>query len=83
MEVGGETRVGELRGSVVVVHKVDPARGRVADLPAGRQRAQLLAVDVAQVPGQDETPWKPLTLTHDAPRARSHKTSLMLDVEAY
>ena len=62
VEVGGEPRVGELRGSVVVVHKVDPARGRVADLPAGRQRAQLLTVDVAQVPGRTRCHGNPLHL---------------------
>ena len=51
MQVGGEARVGELRGSVVVVHKVDPARGCVPDLPARRQRTQLLTVHVTEVPG--------------------------------
>lgn len=53
MEVGGEARVGELRGSVVVVHKVDASRCRVADLPARRQRTQLLTVDVAQISGNE------------------------------
>lgn len=49
MQVGGEAGVCELRGPVVVVHKVDPARGGVPDLPARGQRTQLLAVHVAQI----------------------------------
>lgn len=31
--------VGELRGSVVMIHEVGPAGGREPHLPAGRQRA--------------------------------------------
>lgn len=49
VQVGRESRVGELGGSVVVVHKVDPTSRSVPDLPAWRQRTQLLTVDVAQV----------------------------------
>lgn len=55
MQVGGEAGVGELRGPVVVVHKVNPPGGRVANLPARRQRAQLLAVHVAQVSEMQQT----------------------------
>lgn len=49
MQVSGEARVGELRGSVVVVDKVDPPRGGVADLPSWRQRTEFLTVHIAQV----------------------------------
>lgn len=52
MEVGGESWVSELRGSVVVVDKVDPAGGSVPDLPAWWQRAQLLTVHITQVPAK-------------------------------
>ncbi len=38
-ESGGEARIGELGGAVVVVDEVDAARRRVAHLPAGRQRS--------------------------------------------
>lgn len=55
MQVGGESWVSELSGSVVVVHKVDPTSSRVPDLPAWRQRTQLLTVDVAQVSGETHT----------------------------
>lgn len=50
VQVGGETRVGELCCAVIVVHKVDPSRCRVADLPAWRQRPKLLTVHITQVP---------------------------------
>lgn len=49
MQVGGEAWVGELRGSVVVIHKVDPASGCVPDLPTGGQRAKLLTVHITQI----------------------------------
>lgn len=52
MQVGGEARVCELRGAVVVVHKVDPASGCVPDLPARGQWAQLLTVYITQVSGK-------------------------------
>lgn len=47
---GVQARVRELRGSVVVVHKVDPARHGAPDLPAHWQRPQLLAAHTGQVP---------------------------------
>ena len=42
-ESGGEARIGELGGAVVVVDEVDAARRRVAHLPAGRQLAEVVA----------------------------------------
>lgn len=56
MQVGGEARVCELRGAVVVVHKVDPASGCVPDLPARGQWAQLLTVYITQVSGKHKSP---------------------------
>lgn len=46
MQVGGEARVCELRGSVVVVDKVDPPGGSVPYLPPRRQRTQFLTVHI-------------------------------------
>lgn len=47
MQVSGESRVCELRSSIVVVDKVDAAGGGVSDLPAWWQRTQLLTVHIA------------------------------------
>lgn len=47
MQVCRESWVCELGRTIVVVNKVDAACGRVSDLPAWRQWAQLLAVNVA------------------------------------
>lgn len=47
MQVRRESRVCELRSSIVVVDKVDAARGGVSDLPAWWQRTQLLTVHIA------------------------------------
>lgn len=52
MQVGREARVRELSCPVVVVDKVDSAGGGVPDLPARRQRTELLAVHIAQVSEQ-------------------------------
>lgn len=49
MQVCRKSRVRKLGGTIIVVNKVDAARGCVPDLPAWRQRAKLLAVYVAQV----------------------------------
>lgn len=49
MQVGGETWVSELRGSVVVVDKVNPPGGRVPDFPSWGQRPEFLTVHVTQV----------------------------------
>lgn len=49
MQVGGEARVRELRGSVVVVDKVNPPGGCVPYLPSRRQRTQFLTVHITQI----------------------------------
>lgn len=56
MQIGGETRVSELRGSVVVVDKVNPPCGRVAYLPSWGQWTQLLTVHVTQISAEREGP---------------------------
>ena len=53
MEIGGKTRICELRCAVVVIHEVDPSSGCVPDLPAWGQGTQLLTVDITQVPERD------------------------------
>lgn len=49
-----QTWVGELRGSVVVVHEVDAAGHSAPDFPAHWQRAELLAAHTGQIPTQTE-----------------------------
>lgn len=51
MQVSRQSRVCELGCSIVVVHKVDAAGSSVSNLPAWRQRTELLAVHITQVPG--------------------------------
>ncbi len=54
MQVSGETRVCELCGPVVVVHKVHSSGGCVSYLPARRQRAQLLTIHITEIPAERE-----------------------------
>lgn len=55
VKVGRESWVSKLSGSVVVIHKIDPTSSSVPNLPAWRQRTQLLTVDVAEVSGDTHT----------------------------
>lgn len=79
MQVGGESWVGELSGSVVVVHKVDPTSSSVPNLPAWRQRTQFLTVDVAQVPGGTHTHTESIALSHTQ---QLHLPQLRLQVKS-
>lgn len=49
MQVCRKSWVCKLGCTIIVVDKVDAARGCVSDLPAWRQRTKLLTVNVAQV----------------------------------
>ena len=46
VEIGGDSRVGELRRPRVVIDEVDPAGSRVPDLPSRRKRAEISLVDL-------------------------------------
>lgn len=54
VQVGREPRVRELCRSVVVVNKVDAARGCVSDLPSWRQWPQLLTIYITKIPTEPE-----------------------------
>lgn len=50
VQVCREPRVRELRRSVVMVNKINPARRCISDLPSRRQWTKLFTIDVAKIP---------------------------------
>lgn len=68
---GVQTWVCELCCSVVVVHKIDPARHGASNLPSHRQRAELLTPHAGQIPAP---------VTENQPISKQHQCTARMQL---